>query len=175
MKDNVRSEFIEHRIHSRGIGDVTNYDGDRKSREPRPQGDLGPLRSGQVSKSGKDAALPEVQRRASFQGAHGEQQGRASEEQEEGLGETIGKDPRTGGLRSWLFGSDGGFGEATWSRDGKRWLLEASGVTSDGDEMTATNILTPIDKDSFSWQSIDRTRDGEDLPNVAPIKVTRVK
>src|SRR5947209_1254641 len=66
--------------------------------------------------------------------------------------QTIGKDPRTGGLRSWLFGSDGGFGEATWSRDGKRWLLEASGVTSDGDEMTATNILTPIDRDSFSWQ-----------------------
>jgi uncharacterized protein (TIGR02246 family) len=89
--------------------------------------------------------------------------------------QTIGKDPRTDGLRSWLFGSDGGFGEASWTLDGKRWVLEATGVTADGSEMTATNILTPIDKDSFSWQSIDRARDGEDLPNVAPIKVTRVK
>jgi uncharacterized protein (TIGR02246 family) len=89
--------------------------------------------------------------------------------------QTIGKDPRTGGLRSWIFGSDGGFGEAAWSLDGKRWVLEASGVTPDGGEVTAKNILTPIDKDSFSWQSIDRTKDGEALPNIAPIKVTRAK
>jgi len=89
--------------------------------------------------------------------------------------QTIGKDPRTGGLRSWLFGSDGGFGEAAWSLDGKRWVLEATGVTADGVEMTATNILTPLDKDSFTWQSIDRTQNGEDLPNIPPIKVTRVK
>jgi uncharacterized protein (TIGR02246 family) len=89
--------------------------------------------------------------------------------------QTIGKDPRTGGLHSWLFGSDGGFGEAAWSLDGKRWLLEATGVTADGGEMTATNILTPIDKDSFSWQSIDRTLDGEALPNIHPIKVARAR
>jgi uncharacterized protein (TIGR02246 family) len=89
--------------------------------------------------------------------------------------QTIGKDPRTGGLRSWLFGSDGGFGEASWSPDGKRWVLGATGVTADGGEMTATNILTPLDPDSFTWQSIDRTLNGEALPNIPPIKVTRVK
>jgi uncharacterized protein (TIGR02246 family) len=89
--------------------------------------------------------------------------------------EMIGKDPRTGGLRSWLFGSDGGFGEAAWSLDGKKWVLEATGVTPDGGEMTATNVLTPLDKDSFSWQSIDRTLNGEALPNIAPVKVTRAK
>ncbi|HEX5269917.1 MAG TPA: SgcJ/EcaC family oxidoreductase [Gemmataceae bacterium] len=89
--------------------------------------------------------------------------------------EMIGKDPRTGGLRSWIFGSDGGFGEAAWSQDGKRWVLEATGVTPDGEELTATNILTPIDKDSFSWQSTDRTQGGESLPNIAPTKVTRAK
>jgi uncharacterized protein (TIGR02246 family) len=89
--------------------------------------------------------------------------------------QTIAKDPRTGGLRSWLFGSDGGFGEAAWSLDGKRWVLDATGVTADGDEMTATNILSPIDKDSFSWQSIDRTQNGEAQPNIPPVKVTRAK
>jgi uncharacterized protein (TIGR02246 family) len=89
--------------------------------------------------------------------------------------ETIAKNPRTGGLRSWLFGSDGGFGEASWSHDGKGWLLETTGVTAGGDEMTATNILTPIDQNSFSWQSIDRTRNGEALPNIIPIKVTRAR
>ncbi len=87
----------------------------------------------------------------------------------------IGRDPRTSTLRSWLFESEGGFGEAEWTWDGKRWVLEASGVQADGSEMTAKNIMTPIDKDAFSWQSIDRTEDGEKLPNVPPIKVTRVK
>jgi uncharacterized protein (TIGR02246 family) len=85
------------------------------------------------------------------------------------------RDPRTGSLRAWLFDDDGGFGDSVWSRDGKRWLIEASGVQSDGGELTATNILTPVDKDSFTWQSTERTLDGEQLPNVPPVKVRRVK
>jgi uncharacterized protein (TIGR02246 family) len=89
--------------------------------------------------------------------------------------EMIGRDPRSGQLRSWLFEDDGGFGEAVWTWDGKRWLLEAGGVQADGSEMTAVNILTPVDKDSFTWQSNDRTLDGDDLPNIPPVKVTRVK
>jgi len=89
--------------------------------------------------------------------------------------QTIARDPRSGGLRSWLFGSDGGFGEAAWTLDGQRWVQEATGTTADGSQMTATNILTPLDKDSFTWQSTDRALDGEALPNIAPVKVTRVK
>jgi uncharacterized protein (TIGR02246 family) len=89
--------------------------------------------------------------------------------------QVIGRDPRTGQLRSWLFEDDGGFGDAAWSRDGKRWVLEATGVQADGSELTATNILTPLDRDSFTWQSIDRTLDGEQQPNIPPVKVRRVK
>jgi uncharacterized protein (TIGR02246 family) len=85
------------------------------------------------------------------------------------------KDPRTGQLRSWLFDDDGSFGESTWTRDGKRWVISASGVQADGGELTATNILTPVDKDSFTWRSTERTLDGEDLPNILPVKVKRVK
>jgi uncharacterized protein (TIGR02246 family) len=87
----------------------------------------------------------------------------------------IALDPRTGQLRSWLFENDGGFGEGTWTWDGKRWQIEATGVEADGSEMSATNLLTPLDRDSFTWLSIDRTADGEELPNTPPIKVTRVK
>jgi uncharacterized protein (TIGR02246 family) len=87
----------------------------------------------------------------------------------------IGRNPRTGNLRSWLFESDGGIGEAEWNWDGKRWVQDATGVQEDGDEFTATNILTPLDKDSFTWQSINRTENGEDVPNIPPIKVTRIK
>ncbi|HVS37535.1 MAG TPA: SgcJ/EcaC family oxidoreductase [Gemmataceae bacterium] len=87
----------------------------------------------------------------------------------------IGRDPRTGQLHSWLFESDGGFGEADWTWDGKAWTLDASGVEPDGDEVTATNILTPLGKDSFTWQSTNRTVDDEDVTDIAPVKVVRVK
>jgi uncharacterized protein (TIGR02246 family) len=85
------------------------------------------------------------------------------------------KDPRTGQLRSWLFDDDGEFGDGTWTRDGKRWVIAATGVQADGGELTATNILMPVDKDTFSWQSTERTLDGEALPNIPPVKVRRVK
>jgi uncharacterized protein (TIGR02246 family) len=87
----------------------------------------------------------------------------------------IGKDPRTGQLRSWLFGQDGGFGEATWSWDARRWVIEATGVLEDGSEMTATNILTPRGRDAFTWQSTNRTVDAVAATDIPPVKVTRVK
>jgi uncharacterized protein (TIGR02246 family) len=85
------------------------------------------------------------------------------------------KDPRDGELRSWVFDDEGGFGDSTWTRDGKRWVITATGVQSDGGELTATNILTPVNKDTFTWQSTERTLDDEELPDMPPIKVTRVK
>jgi uncharacterized protein (TIGR02246 family) len=85
------------------------------------------------------------------------------------------KDPRSGQLRSWIFDDEGSFGDGAWTLDGKRWQIAATGVQTDGGEVTATNLITPVDKDTFIWQSTERTVDGEDLPNVQPIKVTRVK
>jgi uncharacterized protein (TIGR02246 family) len=85
------------------------------------------------------------------------------------------KDQRTGQLRSWIFGDDGSFGDGAWLRDGKRWVILATGVEVDGGELTARNILTPVDKNTFTWQSTERTVDGDEVPNIPPVKVTRVK
>jgi hypothetical protein len=41
--------------------------------------------------------------------------------------------------------------------------------------VTATNLLTPIDADAFTFQSVERTMDDESLPDLAPVKVTRGK
>jgi uncharacterized protein (TIGR02246 family) len=87
----------------------------------------------------------------------------------------IGRDPRTGQLHSWLFESDGGFGEGDWTWDGKAWTIDATGVEPDGDEVTATNLLTPLGKDAFTWQSTNQTADGEDVADIAPVKIARVK
>ena len=87
----------------------------------------------------------------------------------------IGKDPSSGELRSWTFESTGGFGEGSWSRDGNQWLVDATVVLPDGGRLTATNILTKIDNDTFTWQSTKRKLDDADLPDAPPVKVTRVK
>jgi uncharacterized protein (TIGR02246 family) len=86
----------------------------------------------------------------------------------------IGKDPNAG-LRSWQFEDDGGFGEWAWARDGGRWVIEGEGTEPDGDEETATHLLVPIDKDSFTWQVTERSSEGVAEPGNPPVKVTRVK
>ena len=87
----------------------------------------------------------------------------------------IGKMPSTGGLHIWTFEDQGGIGDADITRDGKKWAFASRGSTSDGRVITATNIMTPVDADSFLWQSVERTVDGESLPDLVPIAVTRVK
>jgi uncharacterized protein (TIGR02246 family) len=87
----------------------------------------------------------------------------------------IGKDSSTGQLRSWTFDPDGSFSEATWSRDGKKWFQDSAAVMEDGSVLAATNIFTRIDDDAFTFQSVLRSVDGEDVDDIAPVRVTRVK
>ncbi len=87
----------------------------------------------------------------------------------------IGKMPSTGGLHIWTFEDAGGIGDADITRDGKKWMFAARGSTADGQVVTATNILTPVDADTFLWQTVERTVDGEMLPDLPPVKVVRVK
>jgi hypothetical protein len=88
--------------------------------------------------------------------------------------QVIARDPATGAIRSWVF-QGGGIGEGNWSREGKRWVITCRGLTADGVEMTATNIFTPKGPDSFTYESISRTLDGEELPDIAPVTVKRTK
>jgi hypothetical protein len=62
-----------------------------------------------------------------------------------------------------------------WIKDGSKWVIEATGVFRDGSETKAVNILTPIDADSFTWQSVHRTLDGVRLPDIPPVRIVRVK
>jgi uncharacterized protein (TIGR02246 family) len=87
----------------------------------------------------------------------------------------IGKDASMGQLRSWTFDPDGSFGEGTWTREGNKWLQDSAGVLDDGSVLAATNILTRIDNDTFTFQSVHRTADGEPIGDIAPIRVVRVK
>ena len=81
--------------------------------------------------------------------------------------------PATGAVQSRTFESDGSLGEAVWSRTDKGWTAKVQSVTADGDKTTATTTLTPVDEDTFTFQSTGRTVDGEKAADVGPIKVTR--
>lgn len=85
----------------------------------------------------------------------------------------IGWDPAAKQIRSWVFDSDGGFGEGKWTKKDDRWVIQVAGTLPDGAKMTAVNILTPIDGDAYGWQSISRTIDGEILPNIEEVVIVR--
>ncbi len=86
----------------------------------------------------------------------------------------IGKDPATGVLRVWTFEDNGGIGDTDVTRDGKKWVLTARGTTAEGRVLTVTNLLTPLDADTFLWHPVQRALDGEPLPDLPPVRVTRV-
>lgn len=87
----------------------------------------------------------------------------------------IGKDNSAGAIHSWVFSSDGGFGDGLWSRDGKKWTVDVSGVTADGRELTATAIYIHLDANTYTWQSVDQAIDDQPIPDTQPIKVTKQK
>ena len=87
----------------------------------------------------------------------------------------IGKDNAAGAIHSWVFSSDGGFGDGLWTREGKKWTVDVSGVTADGQELAATAIYIHLDANTYTWQSVDQAIDGEAIPDTKPIKVTKQK
>jgi uncharacterized protein (TIGR02246 family) len=88
-------------------------------------------------------------------------------------GQIIGWDPRLGKIVSWHFDASGGFGNDVWTKEGANWVVRATGTLRDGSDSSATNVITPIDANDFSWQSDQRTLDGVSLPDTGPVKITR--
>ncbi len=85
----------------------------------------------------------------------------------------IGWDPLAKTIRSWVFDSEGGFGEGIWTREGNQWIVKKTGVTRDGKVASATNIISRVSKDRMTWQQRDRTIGGEKTPDIAETPITR--
>lgn len=92
-----------------------------------------------------------------------------------GGSQMIGIDPASGQLHSWTFEAAGGIGQGDWLRDGDHWTVEAAGTMTDGRILTCTNVLRRINDDLFTWQSVNRRLDDEEIPDLAPVKVSRIK
>jgi uncharacterized protein (TIGR02246 family) len=86
----------------------------------------------------------------------------------------IGWDPQSGQVKSWLFDSNGGHGEALWTRTGeKEWVVKAQGVLRDGRPTSATQIHTIINKDSVKTSSLDRIIGGQVAPDILDVVMVR--
>jgi len=88
--------------------------------------------------------------------------------------EVIGYDPANDQIRSWVFDSEGGFGEGTWKHEGDKWLITFVSTALDGTTSSAQHVVTYIDDKKFTWESINRQSEGEVLPNIDKIEVVRV-
>jgi hypothetical protein len=85
----------------------------------------------------------------------------------------IGWDPLKKQIRSWIFDSEGGYGESLWSKEGDTWYSPVVFTRSDGGQVTATHIYRKIDDNSYSFSSVVREIDGKVLPNIGPFTVVR--
>jgi len=77
-------------------------------------------------------------------------------------------------IRSRSFYSGGGFGEAVWTKEGNRWVLQTTARMANGKKASATNVVTKTDDDHMTWQLTKLTVGGESLPDPKPVKMKRV-
>ncbi len=73
------------------------------------------------------------------------------------VNERIGWDPLTKQVKSWVFDSEGGYGDSLWTRKGNEWVIKSTGVLTDGRTATATHVLTSTGANRARWSSTERT------------------
>jgi uncharacterized protein (TIGR02246 family) len=78
-------------------------------------------------------------------------------------------------IRAWVFDSDGTFGEGSWRKTDKGWSVSMSYTFSNGSQGSQTNLYEQINADGYIFSAVDREVDDQILPNIAPVKVVRVK
>lgn len=77
-------------------------------------------------------------------------------------------------IRSWVFDSDGGFGQGTWAHNDNSWYVTMRYTLSDGSAASSKNIYTYVDDRSYTFASVEREVNGEILPDMDPVTVERV-
>ncbi len=87
--------------------------------------------------------------------------------------QVIGWDAKNERIRSWLFDSNGGFISGTWSHSDDQWVVQSIATLQDGATGSFTSVFRPLEDDRFAWRKINRVLDGELLPNVDEVIVTR--
>jgi hypothetical protein len=85
----------------------------------------------------------------------------------------IGWDGQREQFRMWVFDDSGGFAEGLLARDDDRWVVQGSGVRSDGQSVSFTTAVTPLGKDRLRWEILDRTIGGTAVPDTDQFDLVR--
>jgi uncharacterized protein (TIGR02246 family) len=85
----------------------------------------------------------------------------------------IGWDGQRKQFRTWVFDDRGGFADGLMSRDGDRWLVNVTGIRSDGQSVSLTSAITILGKDRLRWETFDRTLGGEAVPETDRFTLVR--
>ncbi len=78
----------------------------------------------------------------------------------------IGWDPIHERIHSFVYDSQGGYAQGTWTKDGDAWVVSTTGVLPDGQRTTSTNFYSKIDENTSIWESVDDRVDGVPTPDV---------
>ncbi|MCO8122816.1 SgcJ/EcaC family oxidoreductase [Stieleria sp. TO1_6] len=88
--------------------------------------------------------------------------------------QVIGWDPRSLEIRSWTFNSDGSFGDAVWSKNGRDWLIKSGHTLPDGQAASGTYVLSRNGDDEITWKLIGHEVEGQPQPTSLEVTVFRV-
>ncbi len=89
------------------------------------------------------------------------------------VNQRIGWDPLTRQIKSWVFDSEGGYGDALWTRKGNQWVVKSTGVLPDGRTASATHVLTATGVNSARWSSTERTLGDQSVTEPAEYVMVR--
>ena len=89
------------------------------------------------------------------------------------VSQRIGWDPLTKQIKSWVFDSEGGYGDALWTHNGAQWVIKSTGVLPDGKTATSTNILARVSLNRATWKSTERTVGGQSVPESSEYVMVR--
>lgn len=77
----------------------------------------------------------------------------------------IGWDPLAEQVHTWIFDSDGGYGESRWTQVDNSWIVKSTAVMPDGQTGSATIVLQPVGHDRFMMKGLDRVLGDSTLPD----------
>lgn len=85
----------------------------------------------------------------------------------------IGWDPLERKIHSWVFDSDGGYGQGEWTRLENRWLLKSDAVLPNGSTGSATFMIEPDSADRFRMIGVDRVVGNDVQPDLETLLVRK--
>jgi uncharacterized protein (TIGR02246 family) len=86
----------------------------------------------------------------------------------------FGWDPLAKQIRTWVFNSDGSFGDGAMSKNGDDWMIKMNQMQSDGHLASGTTVITRLNDDTIEVQKLGESIDGEPILASEPVRVVRV-